>query len=88
MPPTHKPTHLLRPTDADDPSRGEDDDMVSQTRVEVQQAVADHLGAPLEDLVLIADSDTSYTFRQKSTGEEHTGQIEIGPEGPVVITDA
>jgi hypothetical protein len=61
--------------------------MVSQSRVEVQQFVADHLGVELEDLVLIADSDTSYTFSQKSTGQEHTAQIDIGPEGPVVILE-
>jgi hypothetical protein len=61
--------------------------MVSQSRVEVQQFVADHLGVELGDLVLIADSDTSYTFSQKSTGQEHTAQIDIGPEGPVVVLD-
>ena len=58
--------------------------MVSQTRVEVQQFVADQLGVELDDLVLIAESDTSYTFRQKSTDQEHTARVTIGPEGPVV----
>ena len=61
--------------------------MVSKTRVEVQQFVADQLGVALEDLVLIADSDTSYTFRQKSTDQEHTAQVAIGPEGPIVLVD-
>jgi hypothetical protein len=61
--------------------------MVSQTRVEVQQFVADHLGVELDDLVLIADSDTSYTFRQKSTDQEHTARVAMGPEGPVVLED-
>ena len=61
--------------------------MVSQKRVEVQQLVADHLGVELEDLVLIAESDTSYTFSQKSTGQEHTAQFDMGPEGPVVTMD-
>ena len=62
--------------------------MVSQTRVEVQQFVADQLGVEFDDLVLIAESDTSYTFRQKSTDQEHTARVTIGPEGPVVVLDA
>ena len=61
--------------------------MVSQTRVEVQ-FVADQLGVELDDLVLIAESNTSYTFRQKSTDQEHTARVTIGPEGPVVVLDA
>ena len=61
--------------------------MVSQTRVEVQQFVADQLGVELDDLVLIAESDTSYTFRQKSTDQEHTARVTIGPEGPVVLEE-
>jgi len=62
--------------------------MVSQTRVEVQQFVADQLGVEFDDLVLIAESNTSYTFRQKSTDQEHTARVTIGPEGPVVVLDA
>jgi len=58
--------------------------MAIQTRVDAQQLVADHLGVELEDLVLIANTDTSYTFRQKSTGKEHTAHIAVGPEGPVL----
>jgi hypothetical protein len=61
--------------------------MVSQSRVEVQQFVADQLGVELDDLVLIADSDTSYSFRQKSTDQELTAQVAVGPEGPVVTMD-
>ena len=61
--------------------------MVSQTRVEVQQFVADQLGVELDDLVLIAESNTSYTFRQKSTDQEHTARVTIGPEGPVVLEE-
>ena len=61
--------------------------MVSQTRVEVQQFVADQLGVELDDLVLIAESDTSYTFRQKSTDQEHTARVTISPEGPVVVLE-
>jgi hypothetical protein len=61
--------------------------MVSQTRVEVQQFVADQLGVELDDLVLVADSDKSYTFRQKSTDQEHTARVAIGPEGPVILEE-
>jgi len=61
--------------------------MVSQRRVEVQQFVADQLGVELGDLVLIANTDTSFTFRQKSTDQEHTAEIAAGPQGPVVLTD-
>lgn len=61
--------------------------MVSQTRVEVQQFVADQLGVDLEDLVLIASTGTSYTFRQRSSDQEHTVHVRIGPEGPVVLED-
>jgi hypothetical protein len=61
--------------------------MVDQTRVEVQQFVADQLGVELDDLVLIAESDTSYTFRQKSTDQEHTARITVSPEGPVVVLE-
>lgn len=61
--------------------------MVSQTRVEVQQFVADQLGVELDDLVLVADSDKSYTFRQKSTDQEHTARITVSPEGPVVVLE-
>jgi hypothetical protein len=61
--------------------------MVSQTRVEVQQFVADQLGVELDDLVLIAESDRAYTFRQKSTDQEHTARVTIGPEGPVVLDE-
>jgi hypothetical protein len=61
--------------------------MVSQTRVEVQQFVADQLGVALDDLVLIAESDTTYRFRQKNTGHEHTARVAIGPEGPVILEE-
>jgi hypothetical protein len=61
--------------------------MVSQTRVEVQQFIADQLGVELDDLVLIAESGTSYTFHQKSTDQEHTARVTVGPEGPVVVEE-
>lgn len=61
--------------------------MVSQARVEAQQFFADQLGVELEDLVLIAETDTTYTFRQRSTGEEHIARVAIGPEGPVVVKE-
>jgi hypothetical protein len=61
--------------------------MVSQTRVEAQQFVADQLGVELEDLVLTANTDTFFTFRQKSTEQEHTARVAIGPEGPIILVD-
>ncbi|MFZ0141829.1 MAG: hypothetical protein WAL70_12155 [Aeromicrobium sp.] len=61
--------------------------MVSQTRVEVQQFVADQLGVELDDLVLTEEGDTSYTFRQKSSDQEHTARVTIGPEGPVLLVE-
>lgn len=58
--------------------------MVEETRVEVQKYVADYLGVELGDLVLVANTDSSYTFRSKSTDQEHVAEVEVGPEGPVV----
>jgi len=58
--------------------------MVEESRVEVQKFVADHLGIELHDLVLIANTDSSYTFRRKSNDSEHVAQVEMGPEGPIV----
>jgi hypothetical protein len=61
--------------------------MVSQARVEAQQFFADQLGVEMEDLVLIAETETTYTFRQRSTGQEHLARVVIGPEGPVVVKE-
>lgn len=61
--------------------------MVEETRIEVQKFLADHLGVDLHDLVLVANTDSSYTFRRKSTDNEHVAWVEVGPEGPVVYVN-
>ena len=40
-----------------------------------------------KDLVLMANTDTPYTFRQKGADQEHTAQVTFGPEGPMVRVD-
>jgi hypothetical protein len=61
--------------------------MVSEARLQAQEFLADRLGVELDDLVLIAEAETTYTFRQRSNSQEHTVQARIGPEGPVVVED-
>ncbi len=51
---------------------------------DVRQAVADHLEVDLEDLELIDNSQTSYTFRQVSTRQTHVAEVVVGPEGPAI----
>lgn len=49
--------------------------------------LADQLGVDLDDLVLVASSDTSYTFRQKAVIRSTRFKVRTGPEGPVLLED-
>ena len=51
---------------------------------EALQLISDHLGADLDDLELINRTADSCTFRKLSTGETHTAEIGVSPEGPIV----
>lgn len=53
----------------------------------IKQSVADHLEVEVDDLEVIENTESAYTFRQASTGEIHTAQVSVGPEGPVVTVD-
>jgi hypothetical protein len=54
---------------------------------DVQRAVADHLEVGPDDLELIERTDTTYAFRQLSSGTTRTAHVELGPEGPVVTVE-
>lgn len=54
---------------------------------DIKNAVADHLEVEPEDLLLVRSVDSSFTFRQPSTGQTHEAIVEVGPEGPVVTVD-
>ena len=58
--------------------------MAAHEHHEALQLIADHIDAELDDLEFIDRSGTSCRFRQLSTGETHTAEIGVGPEGPVV----
>ena len=51
---------------------------------EALQLIADHLGVELDDLEFIDRTADSCTFRRRSTGQTHTAEIGVGPEGPIV----
>ena len=61
--------------------------MANDAHEDVQRAVADHLEAGPDDLELIERTDTTYTFRQLSSGTTHTAHVDVGPEGPVVTVE-
>ncbi len=58
--------------------------MAAYEHHEALQLIADHIDVELDDLEFIDRTATSCTFRQLSTGETHTAEIGVGPEGPVV----
>lgn len=58
--------------------------MSRHEHLETLQLIADHLEIELDDLEFVDRTATSCTFLQRSTGETHTAEIAVGPEGPVV----
>ena len=50
--------------------------MANDAHEDVQRAVADHLEAGPDDLELIERTDTTYTFRQLSSGTTHTAHVD------------